>query len=81
MVAVAREHDPDVAAGIAVPTLLIACAQLPETRAIREPAWQRFADASAQVELHVGEDWRHNPTLQDPQASSKLIADWLAAHL
>ena len=81
MVAVAREHDPDVAAGIAVPTLLIACAQLPETRAIREPAWQRFADASPQVELHVGEDWRHNPTLQDPQASSKLIADWLAAHL
>jgi pimeloyl-ACP methyl ester carboxylesterase len=81
MVGVAREHNPDLARAITVPTLLIACAQPPETRAIREPAWRRFADASPQVELHVGEDWRHNPTLQDPRASSKLIADWLAAHL
>ena len=81
MVAVARAHDPEVASAIAVPTLLIACAQPPETRSIREPAWRRFADASPHVELYVGEDWRHNPILQDPQASSKLIADWLAAHL
>jgi pimeloyl-ACP methyl ester carboxylesterase len=81
MVVVAREHDPEVARGITVPTLLIACAQPPENRAIREPAWRRFADASPLVELHVGEDWRHNPILQDPDASSKLIADWLEAHL
>jgi pimeloyl-ACP methyl ester carboxylesterase len=79
--AVGREHDPQVARDIAVPTLLIVGAQPPETRAIREPAWRSFADASPLVELHVGEDWRHNPTLQDPQASSKLIADWLRGHL
>lgn len=79
--AVGREHDPQVARDIAVPTLLIVGAQPPETRAIREPAWRSFADASPLVELHVGEDWRHNPTLQDPQALSKLIADWLRGHL
>jgi len=81
MLAVAREHDPEVARDIAVPTLLIACAQPPETRAIREPAWRRFAEASARVELRVGEDWRHNPILQDPEGSSELIAGWLRAHL
>jgi pimeloyl-ACP methyl ester carboxylesterase len=81
MLVVAREHDPDVARDIAVPTLLMAGAQPPETRAIREPAWRRFADASPQVALRVGEDWRHNPILQDPEGSSELIAGWLAAHL
>ena len=81
LLAVAREHDPDVAARITVPTLLITCAQPPESRPIRERAWQRFADASPHVELRVGEAWRHNPILQDPEGSSELIAGWLRAHL
>jgi pimeloyl-ACP methyl ester carboxylesterase len=81
LLSVAREHDPDVASDIAIPTLLIACAQPPESRAIRERAWRRFADASPQVELRVGEFWRHNPILQDPKGSSALIVGWLRAHL
>jgi pimeloyl-ACP methyl ester carboxylesterase len=69
------------AARIAVPTLLIACGQPAESRAVRENAWQRFAEASPLVELHVADDWRHNATLQDPDASALLITDWLEQHL
>lgn len=66
---------------IAVPTLLIACGQPTERRPIRERTWQRFADASPLIELFVAEDWGHNPCLQDPEASSSLIANWLQRHL
>lgn len=66
---------------IAVPTLLIACGQPAESRAVRENAWQRFVQASPLVELHVADDWRHNATLQDPAASAVVITDWLNQHL
>jgi len=78
----ARSRDvPSLARYIAIPTLLIACAkQQLEHRALAESAWQRFAGASPQIDLHVAETWGHNPILQDPEAASRLIADWLRTH-
>ena len=76
--------DQDVralAARVAVPALLIACGVPAERRPIREQAWRAFAGASPLVELHVAEDWGHNPILQDPEGSSHLIANWLQRHL
>jgi len=76
--------DQDVRAlaqRIAIPTLLIACAQPAERRPLRESAWRALADASPLIELHVAEGWGHNPILQDPEASSSLIAQWLGPHL
>ena len=63
-----------------VPTLLIAGGQPLEGRATRERAWRRFADSSTLIELHVADAWGHNAILQDSQASSRLIADWLERH-
>jgi pimeloyl-ACP methyl ester carboxylesterase len=75
-------HDfAALARRIAVPTLLIACVQPPESRAHKEPAWQAFASASHLIELHVAENWGHNPLLQDPEASASVIADWLHTRL
>ena len=62
-----------------VPTLLIACGQPPSSRPVRERAWRALVDASPMVELHVADEWGHNPVLQAPEASSSLIADWLRA--
>jgi pimeloyl-ACP methyl ester carboxylesterase len=76
--------DPGVrvpTAAIAVPTLLIACGQPAERRATRQSAWQRLAALSPLIETQVAEDWGHNPVLQDPAGSSKLIGDWLRRHL
>jgi pimeloyl-ACP methyl ester carboxylesterase len=72
---VARARD------LALPTLLIACGQPAEHRAMRERAWQNFAEASTLVEVRVAEDWGHNPILQDPDGASRLIGDWLRRHL
>lgn len=74
----ARGRDvPALAPDIAIPTLLIACGKPPAHRALRQKAWQAFADASPQIELHVAEAWSHNPIIQEPEASSELIAAWL----
>ena len=72
---------PALAEHVTVPALLVACGQPTERRPLREAAWRRFVDASPLIELHVAEDWGHNPVLQDPEASSRLIADWLGPHL
>jgi len=64
-----------------LPTLLIACGRPPEARPVKEPAWTAFANASPLVELHVAEQWTHNPILQDPDTAGQLIADWLARYL
>ncbi|MGD0811802.1 MAG: alpha/beta hydrolase [Acidimicrobiales bacterium] len=64
-----------------VPTLLVACGQPLSSRPVREKAWQDFAAASPLVELHVEDEWAHNPVLQFPQATARLIGDWLRAHL
>jgi pimeloyl-ACP methyl ester carboxylesterase len=66
---------------IEIPTLLIACAEPREGRATRERAWTQLAQASALIELEVVEGWGHNPILQDPERASRLIVDWLAAHV
>ncbi len=72
------EEDPvALARRLEVPTLLIACGQPADGRAIREKAWQAFAGASPLVELQVADDWGHNALWQAPEATSKLIADWL----
>lgn len=70
-----------VADKVAVPTLLIACGQPAEQRAPREAAWQAFAARSPLIELHVAEDWGHNPIFQAPEAFSTLITSWLSQHL
>ncbi|MGH9114918.1 MAG: alpha/beta fold hydrolase [Acidimicrobiales bacterium] len=64
-----------------VPTLLLACGQPLATRPVREQAWQAFVDAYPSVELQVADDWGHNAIWQAPEASSKLIADWLRDHV
>jgi pimeloyl-ACP methyl ester carboxylesterase len=81
VLAVVRQDAPARAERIAVPTLLIASGQPGASRAVRENAWQRFAQASPLIELHVAEDWGHNPILQDPNALAVLVNDWLAPHL
>jgi pimeloyl-ACP methyl ester carboxylesterase len=81
LLAVLDEDVPRLAQRIAVPTLLIACGEPAEQRSMREKAWRRFADASPLIELHVADAWGHNPILQDPEASSSLIANWLQRHL
>jgi pimeloyl-ACP methyl ester carboxylesterase len=76
--------DQDVlarAGGVRVPTLLIACGRPEERRAPREAAWTRFAQASELIELNVAADWGHNPTVQDLEGASRLIADWLRARI
>lgn len=65
---------------VRVPTLLIASGQPAERRATREQAWRRFADSSPLIELHVADAWGHNAILQDSQASTRLIVDWLERH-
>ncbi len=76
------DHDACARAErIELPTLLIACGQPPERRAIRERAWTALATASPLIELQVVEDWYHNPILQDPERASSMIVGWLQAHL
>jgi pimeloyl-ACP methyl ester carboxylesterase len=76
------DHDVRVLAErLAVPTLLIACGQPAELRALRQSAWQTFAAGSSLVELHVADEWGHNPIFQDPEAFSALTAGWLDGHL
>jgi pimeloyl-ACP methyl ester carboxylesterase len=81
LLAVFRDDPLDRAQRLQLPTLLIACGRPPESRPIKEPAWTAFANASPLVELHVAEQWTHNPILQDPDTAGQLIADWLARHL
>ena len=76
------EDDALVPTGaLAVPTLLVACGQPAERRAEREQAWRAFAARSSLVELHVAEDWSHNPIFQDPEGLTALLAEWLAPRL
>lgn len=78
----ALDHDTLAQAErIRIPTLLIACTEPPEPRALREKAWTRLAGASPLIDLRVVEGWRHNPIIQDPERASSMIVDWLEAHL
>lgn len=80
VLALVNQDVTALARRVTVPTLLIACGQPTELRARREPAWQRFAKSSEQIELHVADAWGHNPLLQDPDVSTRLIAEWLTLH-
>lgn len=81
LLAVLDGSAPGLAPSVAVPTLLLACAQPPEHRGGRQAAWERFAGASPLIELQVAEQWGHNPILAAPQESSKLIGGWLRSRL
>jgi len=81
LLAVAGQDVLAFAQRLAVPTLLIACGRSPSSRPVREGAWRAFVTASPMVELHVAEEWGHNPVLQAPDAFSRLVADWLRAHI
>lgn len=72
---------PGLAGSVAVPTLLLACAQPHDRRAGRQAAWERFAGASPLIELHVAEQWGHNPILQAPRESAELIGGWLRSRI
>jgi pimeloyl-ACP methyl ester carboxylesterase len=69
------------AAAVRVPTLLIAAGQPPESREIKQRAWERFAAASPFIELHVAEDWGHNALLANTQECTAVIGAWLSPHL
>jgi pimeloyl-ACP methyl ester carboxylesterase len=76
------DHDVRaVATRLAIPTLLIACGLPAEHRVPRERAWRAFAAESSLLELHVAEDWGHNPIFQDPETCSTLIGSWLQRHV
>ena len=81
LLAVAEEDVVSLGPSLKVPTLLIACGQPSSHRPLREKAWQTFVGASPLVELHVADEWGHNPVLQAPEALSALIANWLTAHI
>lgn len=78
LLAVAGEDVIARAERLAVPTLLLASGLPAATRPSRQRAWEAFARAAPQAEVHVADDWGHNPLLQDPAASAVLISDWLA---
>ena len=76
--------DQDVRARaerIRIPTLLIACGEPGERRAVREKAWTQLAEASDLIDLRVVEGWYHNPILQDPERATSAIVRWLQPHL
>lgn len=69
------------ARGTRVPTQLIACGQPPERAAIKQPAWEAFAQASPLIELRVADEWGHNPPLQDAAGTARMVAEWLGPYL
>jgi pimeloyl-ACP methyl ester carboxylesterase len=69
------------AAAVCVPTLLIAAGRPPESREIRQRAWERFASASPLIELHVAEDWGHQALLATTQECTAIASAWLSPHL
>jgi pimeloyl-ACP methyl ester carboxylesterase len=69
------------AAAVCVPTLLIAAGQPPESREIKQRAWERFASASPLIELHVAQDWGHNALLATTQECTAGISAWLSPHM
>ena len=71
----------DRARGTKVPILLIACGHPPERAAFKRPAWEAFAHASPLIELRVADEWGHNPPLQDPAGSARMVAEWLGPYL
>jgi len=81
ILAVMRQDPRTVGPNLRVPTLLIACGKPDEHRATREQAWRSFAETSPLIELHVFDDWGHNPVLQDPATVTSVISGWLAQHL
>ncbi|HUC15167.1 MAG TPA: hypothetical protein VMS00_12010, partial [Acidimicrobiales bacterium] len=80
LLAVIKADVLALAAALKVPALLVACGQPINSRAVREKAWQDFVAASPFVDLHVEDEWAHNPALQDPEATASLIGAWLRTH-
>jgi pimeloyl-ACP methyl ester carboxylesterase len=81
LLAVFADWSPPVAQQLKVPALLIACGRPAQSRVIRQPAWESFAAGSSLIDLHVAEDWNHNPILQAPGETADLISVWLRERL
>jgi pimeloyl-ACP methyl ester carboxylesterase len=77
LLAILNDDAVPQASDAQVPTLLIACGQPVEHRAMRQAAWERLVGSSPLVELHVADEWGHNPVLQEPEAIGALLAEWL----
>ncbi|MGH2871906.1 MAG: alpha/beta fold hydrolase [Solirubrobacteraceae bacterium] len=81
VLAVHAANVPALAANIKIPTLLLACGQPEQQRQAKEQAWRSFAQSSPLIELRVGDQWTHNPILQNPETLAGIIATWLTPHL
>jgi pimeloyl-ACP methyl ester carboxylesterase len=77
LLAILKDDAVPQATDVQVPTLLIACGQPIEHRAMRQAAWERLVESSPLVRLHVADEWGHNPVLQAPDAIGALLAYWL----
>jgi pimeloyl-ACP methyl ester carboxylesterase len=77
LLAILNDDVVPQATDVQVPTLLIACGQPIEHRAMRQAAWERFVETSSLLRLHVANEWGHNPVLQAPDALGAMLADWL----
>jgi hypothetical protein len=64
-----------------VPALLVASGQPESSRPIREKAWQDLVATSPLIELHVEDEWAHNPVLQFPEETCTLVGAWLRSHI
>jgi pimeloyl-ACP methyl ester carboxylesterase len=65
---------------LAIPTLLLASGEPAEQRVPRQAAWEAFASGSPLVQVHVEDDWAHNPIFQQPDVQASLIAGWITDH-
>jgi pimeloyl-ACP methyl ester carboxylesterase len=81
LLAVMKADVLALGSALKVPALLVACGQPLSSRPVRENAWQDFAATSPLIEVHVEDEWAHNPVLQDPEATASLIGPWLRAHI
>lgn len=81
LLAFLHQEIDDRARGTKVPILLIACGHPTAHAAIKRPAWEAFAHASPLIEVHVAQEWGHNPPLQDAAGTARMIADWLDPYL
>jgi pimeloyl-ACP methyl ester carboxylesterase len=77
LLAILNDDDVFRATAVQVPTFLIVCGHPIEQRDVRQAAWQRLTESAPMVQLHVADDWNHNPVLQAPDAIAALIAGWL----
>ena len=70
-----------LASRAAIPMLLIAVGLPSHVRSTKQRAWEKFAALPPLIEVHVAEDWGHNPLLTAPNDCAALINAWLSEYL